>query len=77
MSFPFNSGMTSPTALAAPVLEGMMFTAAAQRPIGVFVNLVGDALVVRVSVDGRHQALLDSERLMKHLGHRRQAVGGA
>ena len=30
VSLPFNSGMTSPTALAAPVLEGMMFTAAAR-----------------------------------------------
>merc|ERR1712193_559474 len=31
VSLPFNSGMTLPTALAAPVEEGMMF-ADAQRP---------------------------------------------
>ena len=45
--------------------------------VRVFVDLVGDALVVRVGVDRGHQALLDPERLMKNLGHRRQAVGGA
>ncbi len=42
--------------------------------VGVGVDLVGDALVVRVGVAGRHQALLDAEGLVEHLGHRGQAV---
>src|SRR5215472_2597681 len=32
VNFPFRSGMTLPTALAAPVLEGMMLLAAARPP---------------------------------------------
>ena len=32
VSLPFSSGMTLPTALAAPVEEGMMFPAAARPP---------------------------------------------
>ncbi len=45
--------------------------------VGVGVDLVGHALVVGVGVAGGHQALLDPERLVEHLGHRGQAVGGA
>ena len=35
---------------------------------------VEDVLVVRVRVDRRHVAVLDRERVVEHLGHRRDAV---
>ncbi|MNJ52402.1 hypothetical protein D3C77_477350 [compost metagenome] len=38
---------------------------------------VGEALVVGVGVDGGHQALLDAQLAVQHLGNWRQAVGGA
>ncbi|MCY1445013.1 hypothetical protein D9M71_615120 [compost metagenome] len=38
---------------------------------------VGEALVVGVGVDGGHQALLDDQLAVQHLGNWRQAVGGA
>lgn len=38
---------------------------------------IGQVLVVGVGVDGGHQALLDAQFALQHLGHRRQAVGGA
>jgi len=36
VNFPFVAGRTSPTALAAPVLEGMMLMAAARPPLQSF-----------------------------------------
>ena len=68
---PLSSGMTSPTALAAPVLVGITLTAAASKPVQVFVNLVGQtrALVVGVGVDRGHEAFLDAEGLVQHLHH--------
>ena len=74
VSLPLSSGITSPTALAAPVVEGMMLIAGGAGTVGVVVDLVGHALVVGVGVAGRHQALFDPERLVQHLGHRGQAV---
>lgn len=38
---------------------------------------VGEVLVVGVGMDGGHQAVLDAQLAMQHLGHRCQAVGGA
>ena len=38
---------------------------------------VEEVLVVGVGVDRRHQPLLDAERVVEHLGDRRQAVGRA
>jgi len=64
-SLPFNAGSTLPTARAAPVVVGMIDSAAGH---------VVHALVVGVRVDGRHEAALDAEGLVKHLGHRGKAV---
>jgi len=41
------------------------------------VEHVGQHLVVGVGVDGGHQSGFDADGLIEHLGHRRQAVGGA
>ena len=38
VNFPFNAGITFPTALAAPVDEGMMFTLAARPPLQSFLD---------------------------------------
>src|SRR4051794_38381765 len=43
----------------------------------VLVRAVLQVLVLRVRVDGRHQAALDGERVVDGLGHRREAVRGA
>ena len=40
-------------------------------------GLIQDLLVVRVGMDGVHEAALDAELVHKHLGERRKAVGGA
>ncbi len=47
------------------------------RAAEVAVRRVVDALIRRVAVDRRHEALLDAERVVQDLGHRREAVGGA
>ena len=54
-----------------------MFMRRGAGAVRVGVDLVGHALVVGVGVAGGHQALLDAERLVEHLGHRGQAVGRA
>ena len=41
------------------------------------VGHVGQALVVRVGVHGRHEAALDPERVVQDLADRRQGVRGA
>jgi hypothetical protein len=41
VNFPYNSGITKPTALAAPVEEGMMFPEAALPPLQSFPPLAG------------------------------------
>jgi len=43
----------------------------------VLVRAVLQVLVGGVGVDGGHQAALDAERVVEHLGQRGQAVGGA
>ena len=47
------------------------------RPAQVLVGHVLQALVGGVGVDRGHQAVLDADRLVQHLGHRGQAVGRA
>ncbi len=47
------------------------------RAAQVVVRHVLQALVGGVGVDRRHQAVLDADRVVEHLGHRRQAVGRA
>ena len=76
-SLPFSAGRTTPIARAAPVRGRDHRQRRGPRPAQVLVGQVEDALVVGVGVDGRHEALLDAERVLQHLGHRRQAVGGA
>src|SRR6478609_6070312 len=46
-------------------------------PAQVLVRGVLQVLVLGVGVDGGHQSLLDAQRIVEHLGHRAQAVGGA
>jgi len=41
VNFPFNSGMTNPTAFAAPVELGIMFPEAALPPLQSFPPLLG------------------------------------
>ena len=43
----------------------------------VLVQRVDGVLVAGVGVDGHHVAAHDAEAVVQHLGHRRQAVGGA
>jgi hypothetical protein len=76
-SLPLSSGSTSPTARAAPVVVGIMDIAAARARRGSSVDLVEDLLVVGVGVDRGHQPALDADRIVEHLGHGREAVGGA
>jgi hypothetical protein len=45
--------------------------------VEVLVHLVEGRLVVGVGVDRRHEALLDADRIVKHLGHGGEAVRGA
>jgi hypothetical protein len=52
-SFPFNSGKTSATAFAAPVVVGMMILQLHVHD-EVFMRQVQNLLVVRVRVNGRH-----------------------
>ena len=54
-----------------------MFSAAARARRRSLCAAVLQVLVLRVGVDGRHQAALDAERLVQHLRHRREAVGRA
>ena len=76
-SLPLSAGSTSPTALAAPVLVGMMEWVAGARAVHVAVGLVDQHLVVGVGVHRGHQPLHDAETVVQYLRHRRQAVGGA
>ena len=43
----------------------------------IFMGHIGQPLVVRVGVDGGHQATLDAERLVEHFGEWREAVSRA
>lgn len=45
VNFPFNSGKTNPTALAAPVVEGIMLTEAALPALQSFPPLAGPSTV--------------------------------
>ena len=78
VSLPCRAGMTLPTALAAPVLVGMMLPmhAAGQAPV-LLGEAVNDLLGGSVGVDGGHEALDDAEVVVDDLGQRRKAVGGA
>src|SRR6185503_18895835 len=75
-SLPLSCGSTSPTAAAAPVVVGMIESAAARAP-QVLVRQVEQVLVVRVGVDGRHPALHDAERLVEDFRDWRETVRGA
>ena len=67
-NLPLSSGMTRASALAAPVVVGMMFCAGAARAAQVLVRDVEDALVVGVAVDRVHQPLLDADHVVHDLG---------
>ena len=76
-NLPFNSGSTSATALAAPVVVGMIESVGGARAPLVLVRRVEDHLVLGVGMHGGHEAGLDTERVAEHLGDRSQAVGRA
>ena len=63
--------------MAAPVEVGIIDSAAARRAIEILVHRVERRLVAGIGMDRRHEALLDADRVMQHLGDRRQAVGRA
>ena len=69
-SLPCSSGITRPIAFAAPVDAGTRLTAAARARRKVLVRRVLQALVGRVGVDRGHQAALDADRVVQHLGDR-------
>merc|ERR1712190_596842 len=77
VSFPFVDGSTSPTALAAPVADGMMLQAAARPPRQSLADTPSTVFLRRsVGVNGRHQALLNSNTfLQKHVHNRGKAIG--
>ena len=54
-----------------------MLTGGGARPAHVLVRLVEHVLVVGVGVDRRHEARLDADEVVQHLGDGRQAVGRA
>jgi len=62
-------------AWAAPVVVGMMFSAAARRRRGFAVGAVDEVLGAGVGVDGRQLPGLDAELLVEHLGDGRDGVG--
>ena len=76
-SLPLSSGSTSPTAAAAPVLVGIIECVAERARRRSLVVDVGQHLVVGIGMHGGHQAADDADRIVQHLGQRRQAVGGA
>merc|ERR1719473_2526206 len=73
VSLPLSSGSTLPTALAAPVEDGMMLA-----PAPVLLRRSVDRLLGRRGgVHRGHEALLDAEVVVDHLGERGEAVGRA
>ncbi len=50
---------------------------AGPRPVGVLVQGIHRALVAGIGVHRRHIAVLDADRLVQHLRHRGEAIGGA
>ena len=73
-SLPLSSGRTRPTAFAAPVVRGDHRQRRGAGPVEVLVQRVEGRLVAGVGVDGRHEAVLDADGVVEHLGDRRQAV---
>ena len=47
------------------------------RPVGILMQRVHGALVAGIGVHRRHVAVLDADRLVQHLRHRSEAIGGA
>jgi hypothetical protein len=60
--FPFSSGSTSAVAFAAPVVVGIIDSAAARARRRSLCGQVEDVLIVRVRVHGGHEAVPEAER---------------
>ena len=71
---PASSGITRPSAFAAPVDVGTRLTAAARARRMSLCGRVEQVLVGGVGVDRGHQPVADADRLVQHLRHGRQAV---
>jgi hypothetical protein len=68
----------SAMAVALPVVVGWLEAEhGAARPPQVLVRRVGHDVGVGRVVDGGDLAVADADRLVHHLHHRREAVGGA
>ena len=76
-SLPFNSGSTRPTALAAPVEVGIMFKRGGAGAIEILVHGVERRLVAGIGMDRGHEALVDADGVVEHLGDRGEAIGRA
>src|SRR6266705_2553519 len=66
----FGTGTRIATPSSLPASSG------STRPTA-FAALVERRLVVGIGVHGGHEALLDADRVIEHLGDRREAVGRA
>ena len=78
VSLPFSSGITLPTAFAAPVEEGMMLPAAARPPLQSFLEGPSTVFwVAVVAVNRRHKTFNNAEFVVDNFGQRSQAVGRA
>ena len=79
VSLPLTLGSTSPTALAAPVVLGMMLIGRGAAAAPIFLARAVDGFLGRRRrVNGRHQAGFDSDAFLeKHVNQRREAVGRA
>src|SRR6516165_6742264 len=73
-SRPASSGRTRPTAFAAPVEVGIMFSAAGA--IHIFMYLIERGLVIGVRVHRCHKPLVDTDCVIEHFHDRRQTICG-
>ena len=66
-----------PTALAAPVADGMMLLLTARPPRQSLFEGPSTVFWVAVVEDGGHKTLFDAEVVIDHLSERRKTVGRA
>ena len=67
--------MTRPTALAAPVVVGMMFKSSSTAAVEIFVQRVEGRLIAGIGVDRVDEAGATADRVMQHMDDGCEAVG--
>lgn len=77
VSFPFNSGRTLPTAFAAPVDEGMIFSRIPRPPLQSFWKDRRRFLRSSGGVNGGHKTALNAERVVQYFCQGGKTVGRA